>query len=79
MKTFKEFATNKDFYRSVMNRNTVTGIDIDQFPNREKEGLEGPFKFKNGRVLYYDKKEGKYYDSRTDLFVEPEEMNGLMP
>ena len=33
-----------------------------------RKGLEGPFNF-NGRVLYYDPKEGKYYDPRTDFYV----------
>jgi len=33
-----------------------------------RQGLEGPFNF-NGRVLYYDKREGKYYDPRTDFYL----------
>jgi len=33
-----------------------------------RKGLEGPFNF-NGRVLYYDNKEGKYYDPRTDFYL----------
>jgi hypothetical protein len=33
-----------------------------------RKGLEGPFNF-NGRVLYYDPREGKYYDPRTDFYV----------
>ena len=41
----------------------MTPIDRDRFPNREKEGLEGPFRSrKSGQVYYYDKKAGKYYD-----------------
>jgi hypothetical protein len=45
-----------------------------------REGLEGPFNF-DGRVLYYDAKEGKYLDPRTDFYVSHEEyfqMVGLM-
>jgi len=38
-----------------------------------RKGLEGPFNFK-GRVLYYDTKEGQYYDPTTDLYVYDEEM-----
>jgi hypothetical protein len=41
-----------------------------------RKGLEGPFNFL-GRVLYYDPKEGKYYDPRTDFYVEQEEMDTL--
>ena len=33
-----------------------------------RKGLEGPFNF-NGRVLYYDNKEGKYYDPTTDFYL----------
>lgn len=34
----------------------------------ERKGLEGPFRF-NGWILYYDPKEGKYWDPRTDFYV----------
>lgn len=40
-----------------------------------RKGLEGPFMYAGGRVLYYDVKEGKYYDPRTDFYVSREEMN----
>ena len=36
--------------------------------------LEGPFNF-SGRVLYYDNKEGAYYDPTTDFYVEQAEMD----
>jgi hypothetical protein len=39
------------------------------------KGLEGPFYFANSRVLYYDPKEGQYYDPRTDFYVSAEEMD----
>jgi hypothetical protein len=39
-----------------------------------RKGLEGPFNF-SGRVLYYDTKEGSYYDPKTDFYVEQAEMN----
>ena len=49
----------------------VTPIDRDRFPNREKEGLEGPFRSrKSGQVYYYDKKAGKYYDPLSDMFLQ---------
>jgi hypothetical protein len=38
-----------------------------------RKGLEGPFNF-SGRVLYYNAKEGKYYDPTTDFYVDDEEM-----
>jgi hypothetical protein len=42
-----------------------------------RKGLEGPFTFVNGQVLYYDPKEGQYWDPRTDFYVEQAEMDGL--
>lgn len=70
MKTFKEFVESHwDNMRPI----TLSPIDLDQFPNREKQGLEGPFRFKNGQILYYDRKEGKYYDSLTDMYVDDPE------
>jgi hypothetical protein len=41
-----------------------------------RKGLEGPFNFM-GRILYYDVKEGAYYDPTTDFYVEQEEMDTL--
>ena len=46
--------------------------------NREfgpRKGLEGPFHYPNGAVLYYDTKEGMYYDPTTDFYVEQAEMD----
>ena len=39
-----------------------------------RPGLEGPFNF-SGRVLYYDNKEGAYYDPTTDFYVDRAEMD----
>ena len=41
------------------------------------KGLEGPYYFANGRVLYYDTKAGEYYDSTTDFYVSREEVDQL--
>ena len=49
----------------------VTPIDRKRFPNREREGLEGPFRSrKSGQVYYYDKKAGKYYDPLSDMYLQ---------
>jgi hypothetical protein len=33
-------------------------------------GLEGPFRDrKTGKVVYYDPKEGKYYDRDSDMYL----------
>ena len=39
-----------------------------------RKGLEGPFDF-SGRILYYDVKQGQYYDPTTDFYVERSEMD----
>ena len=39
-----------------------------------RKGLEGPFNF-SGRVLYYDVKQGQYYDPTTDFYMEQAEMD----
>ena len=41
-----------------------------------RKGLEGPFWFVD-RVLYYDPKEGSYWDPTTDFYVERSEMDQL--
>lgn len=37
-----------------------------------RQGLEGPFNF-NGKVLYYDVREGKYLDPDSDVYLSYEE------
>lgn len=42
-----------------------------------RKGLEGPFFYANGRVLYYDVKQGEYWYPLTDYYVDGEEVNDL--
>jgi hypothetical protein len=42
-----------------------------------RQGLEGPFHYPNGRVAYYDPIEGRYWDPRTDFYLEHEEAADL--
>jgi len=51
----------------------VQPIDSEKFPNREREGLEGPFRLQSGLVVYYDPKEGLYYNSLTDMYLSHED------
>ena len=50
--------------------------EMDQMRTKysPRAGLEGPFNF-SGRVLYYDNKQGAYYDPTTDFYVEQAEMD----
>ena len=53
-------------------------FEMDQMRNKfgPRAGLEGPFNF-SGRVLYYDAREGQYYDPLTDFYVEQSEMDAI--
>lgn len=61
--TFKEFLT-EGHYR-------LPSIDRDRY--QEREGLEGPFIAKTGKVYYYDPKEGKYYDPDSDFYISDDD------
>ena len=51
----------------------VLGKTEDLYQGYEpRKGLEGPFVF-GGRVVYYDPKEGKYWDPRTDFYLSNDE------
>jgi hypothetical protein len=39
----------------------------------ERKGLEGPFTTLSGKVVYYDPKEGAYYDPDTDIYLSYDE------
>jgi hypothetical protein len=47
--------------------------DEDQARYQERDGLEGPFRARSGKVYYYDPSEGKYYDPDTDFYISDEE------
>lgn len=56
----------------------LPAIDMDRYPDRSQQGLEGPFRTNAGHVVYYDPREGRYYDPNTDMYLshdEWEEMN----
>jgi hypothetical protein len=57
-------------YKVVADKDTM---DMMRDKYGPRKGLEGPFNF-SGRVLYYDPKEGAYYDPSTDFYVEEDEM-----
>lgn len=42
-----------------------------------RAGLEGPFHYPNGQVLYYDPRAGEYYDPTTDFYVPNEDVAEL--
>jgi hypothetical protein len=51
----------------------LAGIDITESLRRSSEkikGLEGPFTTNLGRVLYFDPKEKRFYDRKSDHYVD---------
>jgi hypothetical protein len=42
-----------------------------------RKGLEGPFQFLNGQVLYYDPRDGQYWDPTTDFYLDNAEVARL--
>lgn len=42
-----------------------------------RQGLEGPFRYPNGRILYYSPGDGQYWDPATDWFVPEHEVAEL--
>lgn len=51
----------------------VLGNTSDLFQGyTERKGLEGPYIFSNRQILYYDPKEGKYWDPKTDFYLDHE-------
>ena len=59
-----------------MGYKVVDTTDMMRTKYGPRNGLEGPFNF-SGRVLYYDNKEGAYYDPATDFYVEQAEMDQI--
>lgn len=49
----------------------VPSIDRERYG--ERSGLEGPFRLDSGKVVYYDPKEGQYYDPDTDTYMDDSE------
>jgi hypothetical protein len=61
----------KAHFKTYQAKFIVPPIDRVRNPNREKEGLEGPYRVKkSGLIFYYDKKEGKYYDPQSDMYLQ---------
>ncbi len=69
MMTFREFLL-EGYYR-------VPEFDRERYPNKEHMGLEGPYRQDSGKILYYDTKEGKYYDPDSDFYVSDDDMAGM--
>lgn len=70
------YCTSELYRRSKMKRESVeepsTPDPIQEIENKQIDkllNLEGPFTLKNGKTVYLDVKEGRYYDKETDAYV----------
>ena len=65
----------KAHYKKYQNKFKVPPIDKSRYPNKEKQGLEGPYRSKkSGKIFYYDKKAGKYYDTDSDMYLSVDDV-----
>jgi hypothetical protein len=74
MKNFNTWLeeTNKDFIKKIREKQSPV-ISFDQDRYTAIDGLEGPFVLRSGKVVYYDPKEGKYYDRDSDMYMSYED------
>lgn len=70
-----EGESNREMRDRVRSKGTVPGIDREKYT--ERPGLEGPFSTKSGKVVYYDKQEGKYYDPGTDFYISHDDYQAM--
>jgi hypothetical protein len=55
---------------------TMPSINRERYT--EIPGLEGPFQTRAGKVIYYDPKEGQYYDRDTDMYIPHDEAISML-
>jgi len=78
MGMFGEPTSQFDIYnRNPSNEGYKVLPDIDRDRYTEMPGLEGPFQTMSGKTIYYDPKEGSYYDRDTDMYLTYDEFKAL--
>ena len=68
--------SKRDFVKRAWERQAPTMSDIE-LPS-PIPGMEGPFRYRSGKILYWDPKEGEYYDRGRDMYVEVEDAEVAM-
>ena len=71
----KDASTIKDMMGLSEGWSELPSMDREKYIARD--GLEGPIMTKSGKVVYYDPKEGSYYDPDTDIFLSYDEWKAL--
>ncbi len=72
---FHFYSDSSDIAKAHTRKHTLPRIDTEKY--QERDGLEGPIMTKSGKVVYYDPKEGSYYDPDTDIYLSHEEWKEL--
>ena len=72
---FHFYSDSSDIAKAHTRKHTLSRIDTEKY--QERDGLEGPIMTKSGKVVYYDPKEGSYYDPDTDIYLSHEEWKEL--
>jgi hypothetical protein len=60
-------SANRELWDKIKSKGVVPSFDKEKYQARD--GLEGPFRLRNGKVVYYDPQEGSYYDPDTDMYI----------
>ena len=75
-------ADDNDAFSSIIDLSAVSEgwselPSINREKYQERDGLEGPIMTRMGKVVYYDPKEGSYYDPDTDIYLSYEDWKEL--
>ena len=71
----KDASTIKDMMGLMEDWSKFPDMDREKYQTRN--GLEGPIMTKAGKVVYYDPKEGSYYDPDSDIYLSHDEWKEL--
>jgi hypothetical protein len=63
--------TEQEFHERVIKHKE---LDSKQYPDLSNSGLEGPYSDLNGKVYYYDSREGMFYDPDSDVYITQSEL-----
>ena len=66
---------NEIFDKALEGYKVLPNIDKERYT--PIQGLEGPFQTMSGKPIYYDPKEGAYYDRDTDMYLTYDEFKAL--
>ena len=70
-----EHSVNPTFKSTLEGYKVLPAMDKEKYQARS--GLEGPFSTLSGKVVYYDPKEGSYYDPDTDMYISYDDFQAL--